>query len=196
MCNIQLYFYSLQQKLQKGNVFTNVCQEFCPWGFCLGRHPPEQTPPRQTPPWVDIALGRQPPPSPEADIPPMQTLPPGQTPPLGRHPPRQPLQRTVCILLECILVEESFHRSRSIIQIMQTRSKYNKNIVYLPRNTTFPLANRTFGISISFYFIKIVATNKVHLRKISILPMSLRLFSQVTQAWDGKVSRPFLDLSI
>ena len=30
--------------------------------------------------------------------------PPGRHPPLGRHPPRWPLQRTVRILLECILV--------------------------------------------------------------------------------------------
>ena len=60
----------------------------------LGRHPPGQTPPRQTPPWAD---------TPWADT------------PLGRHPqptactaypaPSQwPLQWTVCILLECVLV--------------------------------------------------------------------------------------------
>ena len=47
-----------------------------------------QTPPGQTPPWADT---------------------PGQTPPCLVHagihpPPRQPLQRTVRILLECILV--------------------------------------------------------------------------------------------
>ena len=59
-----------------------------------GRHPPGQTPP----PWADTpSLGRHP-------------L-PGQTPHLdryplpGRHPPlRWLLQRTVRILLECILV--------------------------------------------------------------------------------------------
>ena len=46
-------------------------------------------------------------------LPPARQMPPGQTPPLGRHPPpwadvypsvRRPLQRTVRILLECILV--------------------------------------------------------------------------------------------
>ena len=63
--------YRPQTKLWKGNVFTSVCQEFCPQvgaGVCLsacldtpslGRHlprqtpPPGQTPPRQTPPWAD-----------------------------------------------------------------------------------------------------------------------------------------------
>ena len=57
----------------------------------LGRHPqavtppPGQTPsPRHTPPWVDTP--RQPP------------------------PPRRPLQRTVRILLECILVTFSFQK--------------------------------------------------------------------------------------
>ena len=78
----------------------------------LGRHPRADTLPGQTP-----SLGRHPP---WAD-----TL-PGQTPSLGRHPPaqcilrytplpsacwdtpplhRQPLQQTVRILLECILVK-------------------------------------------------------------------------------------------
>ena len=59
--------YRPQTKLRKGNLFTSVCQEFCPQGegevyIPSGRHPP-------------------------AD------------PPQGR-----PLQRTVRILLECILV--------------------------------------------------------------------------------------------
>ena len=62
-------YYRPQQWLQKGNVFTSVCQEFCPGG--VSQH----------------ALGggctR-----PRADIP----------------PPRRPLQRTVRILLEYILV--------------------------------------------------------------------------------------------
>ena len=45
---------------------------------------------------------------------PLGRHPPGQTLPLGRHsphPPRQPLQRTVCILLECILVMTYFYRA-------------------------------------------------------------------------------------
>ena len=28
-----IYIYLPQTKLRKGNVFTSVCQEFCPWGF-------------------------------------------------------------------------------------------------------------------------------------------------------------------
>ena len=41
-----------------------------------------------------------------------QTLPPGRHP-LADTPPRRPLQRTVRILVECILVEKSkqFHQS-------------------------------------------------------------------------------------
>ena len=75
--------YRPQTKLRKGNVFTSVCQEFCPQGGCtphlLGRHPPRQTPPGRQP------LGRHPPP--------------------GKSPPsRLLLQWTVRILLECILV--------------------------------------------------------------------------------------------
>ena len=59
--------YRPQTKLRKGNVFRNVCQEFCPQSGC--------TPP---PP------------------------PPAETPTPGQIPP--PHQRTVRILLECILV--------------------------------------------------------------------------------------------
>ena len=78
---------------------TSVCQEFCPRGvhpyFSSRNHPP--FPPARTP---------------QADIPPPgETLPSGHIP-LGRHPPPQTdrhlppgqsLQRTVRILLECIL---------------------------------------------------------------------------------------------
>ena len=28
------HIYRPQTKLRKGNVFTNVCQEFCPWAVC------------------------------------------------------------------------------------------------------------------------------------------------------------------
>ena len=63
------YFYRPQTKLRKGNVFTSVCQEFCPQGLgCLPQcmlgytHPPGQKPPS------------------------------GKTRPLSRHPPgRHPL---------------------------------------------------------------------------------------------------------
>ena len=66
--------YRPQTKLLKGNVFTSVCQEFCAQG---------------TPPAPD-RLGR----------PPWQAEPPWQADP----PSRRLLQRTVRILLECILV--------------------------------------------------------------------------------------------
>ena len=78
----QQNFYRPQTKLRKGNVFTSVCQEFCPQGEVY-------TPQADTP----FPLGRHP------------SL--ADTPfTLGRHPPiiRWPLQRTVRILLECILV--------------------------------------------------------------------------------------------
>ena len=74
----------------------------------LGRHPPPPAdnrsciqPPRQTPPWADTTpLGRHPP----RQTPPGRH-PPRQTPPPPPPPfPRRPLQRTVRILLECILV--------------------------------------------------------------------------------------------
>ena len=68
-------YYRPQTKLRKGNVFTNVCQEFCWWGGGgvwqtppPGRHPLDR-------------LGRHPP---------GRHL-PGQAPP-GRHPPRQTRQ--------------------------------------------------------------------------------------------------------
>ena len=42
------HFYRPQTKSRKGNVFTSVCQEFCPqWGRCTPRQTP---PPGQTPP--------------------------------------------------------------------------------------------------------------------------------------------------
>ena len=79
-----------------------------------GRHPPRQTPP----------LGRRP----------LGRHPSGQTPPLGRHPlgagqtsplPRQPLQRTVRILLECILVPLNFEKKFTFktFYVMQCKVK-------------------------------------------------------------------------
>ena len=69
-----------------------------------------QTPPGQTPPWADAPFGRTPPHL--GRHPPGQTPPGRHTIPLGRHlpradpppPDRRLLQRTACILLECILV--------------------------------------------------------------------------------------------
>ena len=116
-------------KLRQGNVFTPVCHSV--HGGCLPQcmlgytHPwadipPGQTPytPWQTPPWANKPLGRHPL---LGRNPPGQTPPPpGQTQPhldrhthRGRHfqqtPPFQwSLQRTVRILLECILVTSCF----------------------------------------------------------------------------------------
>ena len=92
-------------KLRQGNVFTSVChsvhREGCladtPPLWTLGRHPPVD--PGQTPPWADIHNGQTP-------------LPPGQKPPWADTPPgRRLLQRTVHILLECILVQYGSHFS-------------------------------------------------------------------------------------
>ena len=68
--------YRPQTKLRKGNVFTSVCHEFCPGGgvHLPGRHP---------------LLGRH------------STR---QKTPRLTPPSRRSLQRTVPILLECILV--------------------------------------------------------------------------------------------
>ena len=103
--------YRPQTKLRKSNAFTPVCDSVSEhalgrWvcipactgqeGICLcsqegwgvsARHTPRQIPLSRTP--------RQ--------KPPRQT-PPGSHFTPARHPPRQPLQRTVRILLECILV--------------------------------------------------------------------------------------------
>ena len=69
------HFYRPQTKLQKDNVFTSVCQEFCPHGgkVCA-------------PTWVYILPGQTPPGRylPPSDTPPKQTQ-----PTLGRHPLRQ-----------------------------------------------------------------------------------------------------------
>ena len=63
----------------------------------LGQIPP---PLGQTrPPWTDTPLGRDP-----SGRHPLPGRPPWTDTPPGRHPPRRPLQRTVHILLECILV--------------------------------------------------------------------------------------------
>ena len=71
-------FYPPQTKFRKGNVFTSMCQEFCPQRKGGGHIPPRRHyPTPQTPPRPDTTpVGRQPP--------------PGKTPlPLGRHLPRQ-----------------------------------------------------------------------------------------------------------
>ena len=71
-------------------------------GEVSGRYPSRQTPPvgRHLP--GQTPLGRHPP---RAD-----TFPSGQTPPRQTPPSRRLLQRTVCILLECILVCQWFSK--------------------------------------------------------------------------------------
>ena len=69
-------------KLRQGNIFTSVCHSVhrgCipAYPAHAGIHPLGRHPSRQTPPF------------------------------LGRHPLRRPLQRTVRILLECILVDKN-----------------------------------------------------------------------------------------
>ena len=92
-------------KLRKGNVFISMCQEFCSQGgqvhTPLGRQ--ADPPGRCAPPW--------------ADAPPWQTPTLGQTPP---PPHRRLLQKTVCILLECILV------------LVFIFNKFGKSLVVLP----------------------------------------------------------------
>ena len=81
LSNLNVYYHP-QLLLRKGNIFTSVCKEFCPrWvstPLYAGTHTPslDTHTPRQILHWAD-------------------------TPSL---PPRWPLQRTVHILLECILV--------------------------------------------------------------------------------------------
>ena len=73
-------------KLGQGNIFSSVCQEFCPQGGAyLGRYPP-----RQVHPWAGTPLGRY-------------ISPWGQVPPWTGTPPMVN-EQTVRILLECILV--------------------------------------------------------------------------------------------
>ena len=113
-------------KLGQGNIFTSVCQEFCPQrgeGVCLSAcwdtPPPDQAPPPRSrhhhPPRT-----RHPPPPRSRHPPGPGTLPPGadtttpgpDTPPRDQAPPppgsrlqHTVNERPVRILLECILVQ-------------------------------------------------------------------------------------------
>ena len=120
-------------KLGQGNIFTSVCQEFCPQGGRVSaslhagipplgadtprtRYPPwtrrttpwSRPPPEQTPLEADNPQTRhspwdQTPPS-GADDPPRPGTPTGSRPPRNRTPPPRINVRPVRILLECILV--------------------------------------------------------------------------------------------
>ena len=111
-CEYKCYFLPSATMFWQGNVFTGVCQSFRSQGVgvciptCIGADTPQaDTPWADTPlgrhplwadtPWVDTPLGRHPP-----GRHPMDRHPPGQIP---TNPSRRLLQRTVRILLECIL---------------------------------------------------------------------------------------------
>ena len=126
-------YYRPQTKLRKGNVFTSVCQEFCPQVGVSARHPPGR-------------LGRHPP-----------TLPPGRhAPGQSPHPKRRrPLQRMVRILLECILVSCYFyellflHLSGFLIETVFCRVTYQ---------TLHPIETPdTFLECVAYYFIQSVS---------------------------------------
>ena len=108
-CRIWLKYLPAAMKLGQGNIFTSVCQEFCPQGGlpqCMLGYPPNQahTPPQSRPHRPGTPPGADPPP--RADTP----HPWEHTPPQSRHTlPGSRLQHTVNerpvhILLECILV--------------------------------------------------------------------------------------------
>ena len=89
------------------------------WAGCMADTTPGQTPlPGQTP------------------------SPPGQTPP-GRHSPRLPLQQTVRILLECILVIETFVQTRD--RETDIEFKFSVNIFPFRQHDQF----QHFNISLS-----------------------------------------------
>ena len=91
-------------KLGQGNIFTSVCQEFCPRGegvclsACWDTPPPALPPGADTPPAAD-PLGSRPP---RADTPRGADTPPGSR---LQHTVNE---RPVRILLECILVWNYF----------------------------------------------------------------------------------------
>ena len=77
-------------KLGQGNIFTSVCQEFCPWGegVCLSACWDTHTPPDQADP---PRVSRHPLPREQTPLPPEQTDPPNprtrQIPPPGKQTP-------------------------------------------------------------------------------------------------------------
>ena len=105
-----------KRSLGQGNIFSSMCQEFCPRGggllqCMLGYHPPWQA---DTPPASRHPSGKENPPGkadPPARRPPLwQGRPPGkETPPSAQCMLGDTVnKRAVCILLECNLVSSSF----------------------------------------------------------------------------------------
>ena len=70
---IVFHFTARKRSLGQGNIFSSVCQEFCPWGGSASVHAGIPPPDKETPPGKEIPLARRPP---CQDIPP----PPRQTP--------------------------------------------------------------------------------------------------------------------
>ena len=112
MCCSKLYYRP--QRSCEGYVFTPVFHSVHRGGLpqcMLGYHPPEQTPPPDQAPTPDQAPPRADIPLPEADTPPRL----GTSSGLGTHPSPLPpgagrrlLLRTVRIILDCILVSNSY----------------------------------------------------------------------------------------
>ena len=139
MCTFQLlipkYFTTIRNVLRQGYVFTGVC-ESVHGGWCGRPPPPGRHPPRQTYPLADI--------------------PPQQTPP-GRHnPPPWPdlpsptrwlLQRTVRILLECILVLNLCLRIHWIFFFLM-RKAFHSSFFRLPAAQCWHFCQ----LLLSFYF--------------------------------------------
>ena len=108
---LRSYFYHPQMKMRKGNVFTSVCQESCPQGRGRCTPPPGQTP----------RLGRHP----------HRQTPPRQTPLI-----RRPLQRTVRILLECILVQAVNKLINSFIFVQKKKLSELTDMMFCQRHAS------------------------------------------------------------
>ena len=151
----KVIFLPAATKLGQGNIFTSVCQEFCPQGeegVCLSAcwdTPDPQAPRDQTPLGADTPQTRHPPSSrPPSPIsrPPGPGTPPAADPPWTRHthPPGSRLQHTVnewpvCILLECILVApvcHSVHRGEYLGRYPPPMGRYIPPGRYTPQAGT------------------------------------------------------------
>ena len=120
-------FTARKGSLEKGNIFSSMCQEFCSLGgICLSacwyttHHPQtrEPLPPKQTPPWNRHPPDQAPPSeqtlhgpgTPQSRPPPDQAPHQSRHPRWTRHPPAQCMlgdmvnKWAVCILPECNLV--------------------------------------------------------------------------------------------
>ena len=125
------HYYWPQRSCGQGNIFTSVCQEFCPQGGGLPQcmmgyhhyHPlPRPDSPRPDSPRPDTPQTRHTPPPgtrhpPPTRHPPQNRHPPDQTSPGTRPPPQDTVnERLVRILLECILVLAIFCQKMLDIQ--------------------------------------------------------------------------------